>query len=133
MEVSMKKTNLMDKYPVFSLEIAKDETTFKSVDEIIEHLKKLVDAHPVAKYIAIFDHYSHTLSLQEHLMSEEIKDAKNLIFCFGKQLPTPKMLAVRPRSFGVSEMAESFSIDFMEAPNDQLSEVMKKWAESVKK
>ena len=128
----MNKSILMEKYPVFSLEVAKSETTFKNVDAIIEYLKGLVDAHAVAKFIAIFDHYTHTSNLAEGSITEEIVDAKNLIFCFGKQIPTPKILAVRPRSIGVCELKESFSIDFMEAPNEQLQKVMENWVESVK-
>jgi hypothetical protein len=127
----MTKTILMDKYPIFSLEINKSETTFCSVDEIIEHLKGLVDNHPVAKFIAIFDHYAHTLSMDDGVVSEEIKDAKNLIFCFGKQLPSTKILAVRPRSIGVSELENSFVIDFLEVPNEQLHIVTEDWAKSI--
>ena len=127
----MTKTILMDKYPIFSLEVNKDESTFKTVDEIIEHLKSLVDSHPVAKYIAIFDHYAHTSSMQDGVITDEIKDAKNLIFCFGKQLPSTKILAVRPRSIGVSELENSFVIDFLEVPTEQLHVVTESWAKSV--
>jgi len=127
----MNKTILMDKYPVFSHEIAKSETNFKSVDSIIKYLKDLVEKHPVAEYIAIFDHYQHTKELDEGVISEDILDAKNLIFCFGKQLPNPQILAVRPRSIGVSELKDSFSINFMEAPNEQLQKVVKTWVESL--
>ena len=127
----MTKSILMDKYPIFSLEVNKSETTFSSVDEIIEHLKGLVDAHPVAKFIAIFDHYAHTSSMQDGVITEDIKDAKNLIFCFGKQLPSTKILAVRPRSIGVSELENSFVIDFLEVPNEQLHVVTEGWAKSI--
>jgi len=127
----MNKTTFMDKYPVFSHEIAKSETNFKSVDSIIQYLQELVEKHPVATYIATFDHYQHTKELDEGVIAEDILDAKNLIFCFGKQLPNPKMLAVRPRSIGVSELKDSFSIDFMEAPNEQLQKVVQTWVESL--
>ena len=127
----MTKTILMDKYPIFSLEVSKDETTYKSVDEIIEYLKGLVEAHPVAKFIAVFDHYGHTSSMQDGVISDDIKDAKNIIFCFGKQLPSSKILAVRPRSIGVCELENSFVIDFLEVPNEQLHTVTEGWAKSV--
>lgn len=127
----MTKTIFMDKYPIFSLEIQKNETTFTTVSEILEYLKTLVEAHPVATFIAIFDHYTHTLSLQDHVIAPEIKDAKNLLFCFGKQLPSTKILAVRPRSIGVSELENSFVIDFLEVPNEQLHETVEKWAKSI--
>ena len=127
----MTKTILMDKYPIFSLEVNKDETTFTTVDEIINYLKGLVDSHPVAKYIAIFDHYEHTSSMEDGVIADDIKDAKNLIFCFGKQLPSTKILAVRPRSIGVCELENSFVIDFLEVPNEQLHVVTEGWAKSV--
>ena len=127
----MTKTILMDKYPVFSLEIKKDETTFQSVSEIIDYIKAKVENHPIAVYIALFDHYAHTAALSEGEINPEIKDAKNLIFCFGKQLPNTKILAARPRSFGVSELEDSFVVDFLEAPNEQLHKVMEDWAKSI--
>ena len=127
----MKKTILMDKYPIFSLEVTKSETTFTSVSEIINYLKGLVDNHPVAKYIALFNHYEHTKSMEDGVVNDEIKDAQNLIFCFGKQLPTTKILAVRPRSIGVSELENSFVIDFLEVPNEQLHQVTETWAKST--
>jgi hypothetical protein len=127
----MKKTIFMDKYPVFSLEISKNETTFTSVTEIITYLQNLVEAHPVATFIAIFDHYAHTSAMTDGVIAPEIKDAKNLIFCFGKQLPSTKILAVRPRSIGVSELENSFVIDFLEVPNEQLHETTEKWAKSI--
>ena len=127
----MKKTIFMDKYPIFSLEIKKTETTYMNVNEIIDSLKSLIDSHPVAKYITVFDHYEHTTSMEGGIVAAEIKDAQNIIFCFGKQLPNTKILAVRPRSIGVSELEDSFVIDFLEVPNEQLHETTEKWAKSV--
>jgi hypothetical protein len=51
---------------------------------------------------------------------EGLVDAKNLIFCFGKQIPKTQILAVRPRSISVSELNETFCIDFLEVPNAEL-------------
>jgi len=127
----MTKSIFMDKYPVFSLEIKKRETTYTNVDEIITYLKTLIQEHPIATYISTFDHYSHTCTLDEGEMLEGLKDAKNLIFCFGKQIPTTKMLAVRPRSLAVAELEESFMIDFLEVPNEQLLILVQKWVNSV--
>jgi len=127
----MQKTIFMDKYPIFSLEIQKNETTFTTVSEIIEYLKSLVEAHPVAVYIAIFDHYTHTSAMEDGVIADEILDAKNLIFCFGKQLPSSKILAVRPRSIGICELKDSFVIDFLEVPNEQLHVTTENWAKSI--
>ena len=129
----MEKTTFMDRYPVHSLTIEKNETNFTTVDEIMEHLQSLIAKNPVATFITIFDHYTHTTSLEEGKINPEIKDAKNLIFCFGKQIPNPKILAVRPRSIGVTELENSFSIDTLEAPNAQLHETLVKWIHSIKK
>ena len=128
----MTKTNLLEKYPVYSLEISKNDTSFTNVDEIITFLQAKIEAHPIATYIAIFDHYAHTLSLEDHMIDDEIKNAKNLIFCFGKQLPNTKILAVRPRSIGVSETETEFHLALMEAPNEQLTLVMQDWVKEIK-
>ena len=127
----MERMNLMNKYPVNALEIVKGATTFKSVDEILEYLKSKIDAHPVAVYIAIFDHYTHTKNLEDGVMSEEILSAKNIICCFGKQLPNPFLMAVKPRSIGVAETEEKFVVSFMDAPNPQAHEAMVGWVESI--
>jgi hypothetical protein len=126
----MKKTILMDKYPIYSLEVNFEETTYRTVDAVIEHLKALVDAHKIATYIAIFDHYTHTKSIGGDI-NESIKDAKNLIFCFGAAIPNTTIIAARPRSFSVALLENSFKIEFLEPPKEQLIEVMEKWAKSL--
>ena len=127
----MKQITVMEKYPVFTIEIAKNETTYKNVDEILAYLKLQIEAHPIATYIGEFDHYSHTKSLEVGEISEDIKDAKNIICCFGKILPKPEVLAVRPRAIGVAEMTESFVISFLEAPNPDANAAMEKWAKGI--
>ncbi|WP_456453063.1 DUF6858 family protein [Hydrogenimonas sp.] len=121
-----------EKYPIFELIIGKEETSKKSVDEIIDYFKAKIDAHPVATYIATFDHYAHTTSLAEGSVAEGIVAAKNIVFCFGKELPTPEVMAVRPRSIGVSDLGDRFVIIFMEAPNPQANEAMETWSKALK-
>jgi len=128
----LEQSLFMDKYPIFSLEVAKNETTFTNIDEIITYLQEKIAAHPFATEIAIFDHYAHTQSIQEHTLDANIKAAKNLLFCFGKQLPNAKMLAVRPRSIGVVDLNERFEIHFLEVPNEALQKVTQEWVESIK-
>ena len=120
----------MEKYPIYSLEISKDETNCTNISEIITHLKTLIDAHKIAKFIAIFDHYTHTSDMNGEI-NADIKDAQNIIFCFGKAIPDTKILAARPRSIGVCELENSFIIDFLEAPKEELNSVMENWARSV--
>jgi hypothetical protein len=127
----MKQITVMEKYPVFTIEINKNETSYKNVDEILAYFKSQIEAHPIATYIGEFDHYSHTKNLEVGEISEDIKDAKNIICCFGKMLPKPEVLAVRPRAIGVAEMADSFVISFLEAPNPDANTAMESWAKGV--
>ncbi|MCP3866648.1 MAG: hypothetical protein GY703_00835 [Gammaproteobacteria bacterium] len=127
----MKRTLVQETYPVFTLEVDKEETDYDSVDEIIDHLKSCVDAHRVSRFIAVFDHYSHTRELAEGHVDEHILDAKNVVFCFGITLPCPEVMAVRPRSIGVVELADSFIITFMEAPMPVANSAMEAWANTI--
>ena len=128
----MKQSLLQEKYPVLDIEIEKSETTFNNVDEIIEYFRTQIENHPVAKFISIFDHYAHTRSLEEGTISDEILDAKNIVFCFGIALPNPHVMAVRPRSIGVTETKNSFVIAFMEAPMPIANNAMEAWAKGVR-
>jgi hypothetical protein len=127
----MKQTIIMEKYPVFEIDIKKSETTFQSIDEIIEYLKGKIEEHPVATYIATFDHYAHTSSLEEGFIAPEILNAKNIVCCFGKKLPKPNLIAVRPRSIGIAELADEFVIGFLEAPNPMATEAMESWVKGI--
>ena len=128
----MKQSMLMEKYPISEMDIMKSETTFSTVDEVIAYLKEKIDAHPVATYIATFDHYTHTKNLGEAgEISADILDAKNIICCFGKQLPKPTLLAVRPRAIGVAELKDKFVVSFIDAPNPQAHEFMVAWVKGI--
>ncbi len=128
----MKQTLLQETYPIFNLEVQKSETSFRSTDEIIAFLKQRVDEHKVATYIATFDHYTHTKGLEDGQVSEDILDAKNIIFCFGITLPNPQVMALRPRSIGVAETASTFVLSFMEAPMPVANVAMEEWVKSVR-
>ncbi len=127
----MKQITVMEKYPVFTLEVTKDETRFQSVDAILEFFEEKIEAHPIATYIGEFDHYAHTTSLKEGEVAEEIKAAKNIICCFGKKLPRAVVLAVRPRSIGVADMGDGFVISFLEAPNPEANAAMESWVKAI--
>jgi len=127
----MKQITVMEKYPVFTLEVAKDETRYKSVDEILAYFEKKIAEHPVATYIGRFDHYAHTSALEGGEIAKGILAAKNIICCFGKKLPNATVLAVRPRSIGVAEMEESFVISFLEAPNPDANAAMESWVKGI--
>lgn len=127
----MKQKIFKDKYHIFEVEYKKNELKFKSVDEIISALQVKIDAHPVLAFIAIFDQFKHTSSLENGEINLNIKAAKNIIFCFGKELPTPEVLAVRPRSIGVCETQESFVLNFLEAPNEIANKTMEEFVKSL--
>ncbi len=127
----MTKTLFKETYPIFSLTLAKHATPYMSIDAVLEALKEAIDAHAVATYIGQFDHFSHTCSLEGAEISTAIHDAKNILFCFGKELPDPLILAVRPRSIGIADTGDSFVLSFLEAPNPVANEAMKSWCSAL--
>ncbi len=127
----MQHTRLQEQYPVFTLEVEKQETDFSTTDEIIEYLKLCVDEHGVSRFIAVFDHYSHTNGLENGWIDESILDAKNIVFCFGITLPSPQAMATRPKSIGVVELADRFVITFLEAPMPMANSTMESWVRSI--
>lgn len=128
----MKKTIFMEKYPVFSLELLKNEIKVSSANEAVEYFKEKILKHPIAEFISVFDHYSHTKKLGGEMIDGLI-DAKNIIFCFGQAIPNTKILAVRPRSIGICEFNDKIVIDFIEAPKEELHAVMEGWAKELKR
>lgn len=124
----MIQTLLQEKYPIYTLELDKSETSCESVSDIIARFKERIDANPDITYIGIFDHHAHGSSDSD----SPVKDAKNIIFCFGKEIPHPRVLAVRPRSIGVAELDRSFVVTFLEAPNPAANEAMETWTKQLK-
>ncbi len=132
-EITMKQFLLQEKFPIFSLHLGREETDYASVDAIVEYFHHQVESHPAARFIAVFDHYEHTHSLDHGQVGEGIKAAKNIIFCFGLSLPEPQVLAVRPRSIGVAETDDGFVISFMEAPMPIANRAMETWTKALKR
>lgn len=127
----MKQKIFKDKYHIFEIEFEKTELKYKNVDEIIEALKVKIDANEIIAYIATFDQFAHTNRIKGEI-NPKIKDAKNIVFCFGKEIPTPEVLAVRPRAIGVVELENHFVVNFLEAPNDQANIAMENIVKSLK-
>ena len=121
----------MEKYPIVSTEISKEETSYTNTDEILTYLKEQINAHPIAAYIGEFDHYAHTCNLEAGEINPNIKNAKNIICCFGKALPQAEMLAIRPRSIGVVELESTFVVSFLEAPNPDANKAMENWVKGI--
>lgn len=127
----MKKTVFMDKYPICSIEFLKSEMRHTSAKEVVEYFKEKILNHPIAEFIAIFDHYSHTKKLNGPIM-DGLLDAQNVVFCFGQAIPATKILAVRPRSIGICEFEDKIVIDFMEPPKEELNKTMEDWTKGLK-
>lgn len=123
----MKKIQLLEKYPVYTLELKKSEIKQKNAKEVFDFFKSKIDAHPVASYIAEFDHMKHTKSLADGKVCDGMIDARNIIFCFGKEIPNGKILAVRPRSIGICEFSDHIELSFLEVPNENLQKVVEGW------
>ena len=128
----MKQSIFKEKYPIFTLEISKEECKFANVPAILDFLAAQIDAHAKAVNIARFDHFSHTKNINGEI-NPAILDAQNIILCFGMQLPGAEPVAVRPRSIGVTEFADKFVVNFMEAPNPIANETMEAWVKQLVK
>jgi uncharacterized protein DUF6858 len=127
----MEKINYKEMYPVYVQEIAIEDLKIENMDEICQFFINEVNTHPFAKYIGVFDHYTHTENIDAGEMATNIKNAKNVLFCFGKKLPDPKMLSVRPRSIGICETDLHYVISFLEAPNAALTDIMVSWVKEM--
>lgn len=128
MECAVKQTVSVKEYPVYCLEIERDETDFASVDAICGYFRDCIESHRSAVFIADFDHYAHTSQLPEGHIGEGIRAARNVVFCFGISLPKPELLACRPRSIGVVETDDGFMVTFLETPMPVANAVMEDWA-----
>lgn len=128
----MQQQFFQEKFPIYKLQFSKAESKFATVDEIITQLKSEVEANAHATLIAVFDHYQHTQSIEGEIRAD-IKDAKNIIFCFGMKIPNPEVLAVRPRSIAVADMGDSFMVTFMEPPMQVATDFMEDWCKALVK
>jgi len=127
----MKQQLLQKKIPVFTLQVDKSETRFRSAQAVTDHIKKLIDKHEISRFIAEFDHYSHTKGLDGGEIADGIIDARNVVFCFGAQLMETEMLAVRPCSIGIAETTTGFTLSFMHTPIAVVNDTMEIWVKSM--
>lgn len=116
-------TWLQDTYPIYSLEIAK-QADGPQIEELLSSLRTNIEQYDRVQYIATFDHYTHTSNQSDGEIAADIKDARNLVFCVGRSLPSPLAPALRPRSIGVVETDQKFVISFMQAPMQLANQIM---------
>jgi len=122
----MKQMLLQEKYPVFVLELDKNETRYRSVDEIVAYLKEKISETPKVLFLGVFDPLAPTRRIGGEIVPQ-IQAAVDVLFCFGFALPNPVVLAVRPRSIGVADLGNKFVLSFMEAPMAPANEAMESW------
>ena len=127
----MKQCLLQEKYPIFVAEIDKTETPYQNMDALIAYYRERIAENPKVQFIGVFDHYAHTSKIGGPIV-EGMKAAVDIIFCFGFAIPTPQMLAVRPRSIGIADMGDKFVISFMEAPMQPANEAMEAWTRGLR-
>jgi len=127
----LKQTTFMEKYPIFTYELPKNECHYPNIDAIMDYLKGQISENPIAAFIGEFDHYAHTESINGEI-NPDIKAAKMVIFCFGQKLPRPEMMAPRPRSIGVCDMGEHFVFTFLEAPMYAINETIEGWIKQAR-
>lgn len=128
----MRQSLFQERYPVYSLELEREETSHDSVESICAYFRACIESHKSATFIAEFDHHAHTSALPEGHIGEGIRAARNIVFCFGISLPNVQVLAVRPRSIGVAETDQGFVITFMEAPMPVANTAMEDWASKLR-
>jgi len=127
----MEKCQFQEMYPIIAKEFVKKEIGIETLDDLCRYFNDQIEKHPFAKYICMFDHYAHTMALDNGTIEKTIIGAKIVLFCFGKKLLDPKILSVRPRAIGLCETETHFVISFLEVPNPPLTETMIKWVRDL--
>lgn len=122
----MQKLNYQDKYPITEIRLLKAQSARKTIDEVVGYFQERIAANEKAVHIATFDHFAHTQRIGGEI-NPEILGAMNVVFCFGKVLPDAQVMALRPRSIAVTEMADQFVVSFMDAPIQAAHETMCSW------
>jgi hypothetical protein len=122
----MQQTLFQEKYPVLVVEIEKTETDLGSMSDVVDYFRDKITSNPEVKLIGEFDHHEHTSGIGGEI-SPEIGAAVNLVFCFGKVLTSPLVMAVRPRSLAIADLGDRFTVSFLEAPMPAANETMTAW------
>lgn len=127
----LKRFVIREQLAIYTLEIGRQECVYHSVNEIADYFQRCIEADDTARWIATFDHFNHTGMLPNGQMAESIRAAVNVVFCFGLTLQEPSQLAFRPRSIGICETDEGFSISFLETPMPVANGLLEFWAQEL--
>ena len=126
----MTRSILLDTHPMYAMKILKSEAKVSNVAEITGHFKQKIEENPEASFITVFDHYEHTKSLNGEIL-DSIKDAKNLLFCFGHTIKNIEILAFRPKSIVICELEDSFVLEFLETPRPEVNNWISSWIKEL--
>ena len=127
----MTRSILLDTHPMYAIKFLKKEMKYSNISQIIEHFKAKIEENPEAVFITVFDHYSHTKSLNGEIL-EGVLDAQNLLFCFGHSIKNIEVLAFRPKSIAICELEDSFVLEFLETPRPEVNAWMQSWIKELK-
>lgn len=127
----MQERLVEQKFPMLVVEIGKHETDLASVQEIVERLRREIETHPSARFLGAFDHFAHTRALPDGEIAPDVRDAASVMFCFGITISNPEVLALRPRSIGICDVADCFVISFLEPPMPIANSAMETWVRGL--
>lgn len=112
-------------------EIAKADTRYCDVDEIIGALRRSICRHNGLALIGVFDHYGLNLRLGEFLPLP-MQDAKAILFCPGSELVAPAFLALCPCAVGVADMGNRFVISLSDRMSAHGTEILQRWVDELR-
>ncbi len=112
-----------EKFPIYYQEILKEKTTYRNIPEIIDALKAALAKNPSSQVIAVFDLHDH-VQKRGGKIADDILGAQTLVFCVANAIPYADIVALRPRSIGVTEFTDRFVLNFLEAPAQPVTDTM---------
>ena len=119
----MQQKIINEKFPVYYQEIMKGSTPYRNIAEIIDALKAGLAKNPSSQIIAVFDLHDH-VQKRGGKIADSIFGAQTLLFCVANAIPHADIVALRPRSIGVTEFADRFVLNFLEAPAQAVTDAM---------
>jgi len=119
----MQQKIINEKFPVYYQEIMKESTPYRNITEIIDALKAGLAKNPSSQIIAVFDLHDH-VQKRGGKIADGIFGAQTLLFCVANSIPHADIVALRPRSIGVTEFADRFVLNFLEAPAQPVTDTM---------
>jgi hypothetical protein len=119
----MQQKIINEKFPVYYQEIMKGSSPYGNIAEIIDALKAGLAKNPSSQVIAVFDLHDH-VQKRGGKIADGILGAQTLLFCVANAIPHADIVALRPRSIGVTEFADRFVLNFLEAPAQPVTDTM---------